>query len=73
MNECWVVFLSHPQMPYYSPILPSVFFVNGALCALIAKTKKQPITRAGGDTFKSPILLPHVQVPMGGFKMKDGT
>ena len=36
-------------MPYYSTILSSVV-VNGALCALIAK--KQPITRAGGDTFK---------------------
>ena len=46
-------------MPYYSPILPSVF-VNGAPRALMAKTKKQPITRAGGDTFKSPITLPHV-------------
>jgi hypothetical protein len=53
-------FLSHPQMPYYSPILPSAVFVNGAPRALIAKTKKQPITRVGGDTFKSPIFLPHV-------------
>ena len=52
-------------MPYYSPILPSVF-VNGAPHALIAKTKKQPIARAGGDTFEAPIFLPHVQVPMGG-------
>ena len=46
-------------MPYYSPILPSVF-VNEAPRALIAKTKKQPITRAGGDTFKGPTFLPHV-------------
>jgi hypothetical protein len=46
-------------MPYYSPILPSVF-VEGAPRALIAKIKKQPITRAGGETFKNPILLPHV-------------
>jgi hypothetical protein len=46
-------------MPYYSPILPSVF-VNGAPHALIAKTKKQPITRAGGDTFKSLIFLHNV-------------
>jgi hypothetical protein len=52
-------------MPYYSLILPSVF-VNGAPHALIAQTKKQPITRAGGDTFKSPIFLPHVWVAMGG-------
>jgi hypothetical protein len=52
-------------MPYYSPILPSDF-ANGAPRALIAKTKKQPITRAGGDAFTSPIFLPHVQVPMGG-------
>jgi hypothetical protein len=29
--------LSHPQMPYYSPILPSIF-VNGAPSGLIAKT-----------------------------------
>jgi hypothetical protein len=44
-------FLSHPQMPYYSPILPSVF-VNGAPRALVAKTKKQLVTRAGGDSLK---------------------
>ena len=36
-NECWIV-LSHPQMPYYSSILP-LGLVNGAPCALIAKTK----------------------------------
>jgi hypothetical protein len=53
------LFLSHPQMPYYSPTLPSVF-VNEVARALIAKTKKQPITRAGGDTFKKSIILPHV-------------
>ena len=52
-------FCPHPQMPYYSPILPSVF-VNGAPHALIAKTKKQPITRAGDDTFKNHVVLPHV-------------
>ena len=46
-------------MPYFSPILPSVF-VNEAPRALIAKIKKQPLTRAGGDTFKGPISLPHV-------------
>ena len=47
-------------MPYYySSILPSVF-VNEAPRALIAKTKKQPITRAGGDTVKGPTFLPHV-------------
>ena len=46
-------------MPYHSPILPSVF-VNEAPRALIAKTKKQPITRAGGYTFKSSIFLPYV-------------
>ena len=46
-------------MPYYSPILPSIF-VNEAPRALIAKTKKQPITRVEGDTFKTPIFLPHV-------------
>ena len=52
-------------MPYYSPILLLVF-VNGAPHALVAKTEKQPITRAGGDIFEGPIILPHVQVPMGG-------
>jgi hypothetical protein len=52
------MFLPHPQIPYYSPILPSVF-VNGAPRALIAKTKKQPITKAQGDTFKSPLFLPY--------------
>ena len=58
--KCWVVFFwSHPQMPYYSPILSSVF-VNEAPRALITKTKKQSIMRAGGDTFKTPIFLPHV-------------
>ena len=35
---CWIVSIPHPQLPYYSSILPSVF-VNGAPCALIAKTK----------------------------------
>jgi hypothetical protein len=44
-------FLSHPQMPHYSPILPSVF-VNGAPRVLISKTKEQPIAKAGGDTFE---------------------
>ena len=53
------IFLSHPQIPYYSSILPSVF-VNEAPRALVAKTKKQPITRTGGDTFKGPTFLPHV-------------
>ena len=52
-------FLSHPQMSYYSSILPSVV-VNGAPRALITKTKKQPITRAGGDTVKSHAFLSHV-------------
>jgi hypothetical protein len=43
MNVGW--FLSHPQMPYYSPsILPSVF-VNEAPRALITKTKNQPISQ----------------------------
>ena len=42
-------------MPYYSYILP-LLFVNEASDALIAKTK-QPITRAGGDTFKSTSCL----------------
>ena len=36
------------------------FLLNEAPHALIAKTKKQPIIRAGGDTFKGPIFLPHV-------------
>ena len=63
MNVGWI--LCHLQMPHYSPILPSIF-VNGAPRALIAKTENQPITSAGGDTFKNPIILPHVQVPMGG-------
>ena len=35
-------------MPHYSSILPSVF-VNEASRALIAKTKKQPITRKGRE------------------------
>ena len=43
-------------MPYYSSILPLVF-VNEAPRALIAKSKKQPITRAGGDTFKKSYIL----------------
>ena len=43
-------------MPNHSFILPSVF-VNKALHALIAKTKKQPITRAGGYTFKRSYIL----------------
>ena len=47
-------------MPYYSPILPSVVVVNGVPCVLIAKAKKQPIRKAGGDTFKGLIFLPHV-------------
>ena len=46
-------------MPYYSPILPLVF-VDGAPRALIGKTKKQPFTRAGGNTFKGPTFLLHV-------------
>ena len=50
-------------MPYYSFILPSIF-VNGALCALIAKTKGN--LRAGGKTFRGPTFLPHVYVLMGG-------
>ena len=52
-------------MPYYSSILSSVS-VNEAPHALIAKAKKQPITRVGGDTSKGPAFLPHVYVPMGG-------
>ena len=47
-------------MPYYSPILPSGFVNEAPRALIIAKKKKQPITRAGGDTFKSPIILPHV-------------
>ena len=43
-------------MPYHSFILSSVF-VNGAPCALLAKTKKQPITRAGDHTFESSYIL----------------
>jgi hypothetical protein len=35
-------------------------FVNEAPRALIAKTRKQPITRVGGDTFKNHVVLPHV-------------
>ena len=35
---CW---MSLPQMPYYSSILPSVF-VDGAPCVFIAKTKSNP-------------------------------
>jgi hypothetical protein len=46
-------------MPYYSFILTLVL-VNEAPHALITKTKKQPITRVGGDTFKGPTFLPHV-------------
>ena len=46
-------------MPYYSPILPSIF-VNKAPYALIAKTKSNQLQRAGGDTFEGPIFLPHV-------------
>jgi hypothetical protein len=53
-------------MPYYSPILPSVFFVNKAPRALIVKTKEQPTTRIEGDTFKGHVFLPRVEVPIGG-------
>jgi hypothetical protein len=63
-NECWVVFVPSPNALLLTYL--TIGFVNGAPRALIAKTKKQPITRAGGDTFKSPIFLPHVSVPMGG-------
>jgi hypothetical protein len=52
-------FLSHVQMPCYSCILPSLF-VNGAPHALVAKTKRNSITRARGDTFKGPTFLPQV-------------
>ena len=40
-------------------------FVDATPRALIAKTKKQPITRAGGETFEGPTFLPHVVVLMG--------
>ena len=39
-------------------MLPSVF-VNEVPRALMVKTKEQPITRVGGDTFKGPMFLPH--------------
>ena len=54
-------------MPYYSPILPLVF-VDEAPRALIAKTNKQPITRAGGDTFKSLMLGSDGRVGARGLK-----
>jgi hypothetical protein len=53
-------------MPYYSPILPSVY-INEAPNGLIAKTKSnQSQGRAGGDIFRGPIFLPDVWVPMEG-------
>ena len=57
---CWIIFVPS-QMPRYSSILPSVF-VNGAPRVLIAKTKSKP----RGDNLKSPTLLPHARVQMGG-------
>jgi hypothetical protein len=60
-NECWVVFVPSPNALLLTYLNYHRFFVNEAPRALIAKTKKQPITRAGVDTLKSPsIFLPHV-------------
>ena len=53
------------RLTNYSPILPLIF-VNEASRTLIAKTKKQPITRAGGNIFSGPTFLGHVWVPLGG-------
>ena len=58
-------FMSHPQMPYYSSILPSVI-VNRAPHTLLAKIKSNHSQGTGGDTFESPTFLSHVQVPTGG-------
>jgi hypothetical protein len=43
----------------------SSVYVNEVPCALMAKAKKQRITKVGGGTFKSLTILPHVYVPMG--------
>ena len=51
-------------MPYHSSNFPSVFVV-GSPHALIAKTKNQSNTKAGGNTFEGPTFLPHLEVPIG--------
>jgi hypothetical protein len=59
-NECWVVFVPSPNALLLTYRTIGLIFVNGAPHAHIAKTKKQPITRVGGHTFKGHIALPHV-------------
>ena len=54
MND-WIVCIPS-QMPHHSSILPYVF-VNGDPHVFITKTKKQPITRTGGDTLKGPTFF----------------
>ena len=58
-------FLSYPQMPYYSCILPSVF-VNGAPHALVAKIESNQSQEWEATLFRGPTFLPRVQVPMEG-------
>ena len=52
-------FLSHPQMPQYSSILPSVF-VNEAPRALIDKTKSNQSQEREANTFRGPTFLSRV-------------
>jgi hypothetical protein len=60
-NECWIVLVPSPSALLLVYLLPSVF-VNEAPSALVAKTKKQPITGAEGGTVKGPSFLPHLEV-----------
>ena len=53
---CWIVFVPSPNALLLS-FLPSVF-VNGAPCALIAKTKSNQSQGREGNTFKGSIFLP---------------
>ena len=52
-------YLSQPQMPYDSSIVPSIF-VDRAPRDLIAKTKSNQSQGHKLTLFKSPTFLPHV-------------
>ena len=49
ITECLTTHLSYHR-----------FMLLELLVPLTAKAKKQPITRAGGDTFEGPTFLPRV-------------
>ena len=61
-------FLSHPQMPYYSSILPWFFFVKGAPCALRAKTKRNQSQEREATLLGSYILETDGKVGAWGLK-----